>query len=285
MSDKIKDNKGLVEHLAKAAAGKIASASSGVRNARGIIKKSGEYRSYPSGSGEQVEFGEFAVPGRQSASESETLKEIAALKKKCAALQEKITIIKRKLPGVKKEIYKRGFIKGKEEGKASAEKKMREETAKEIDRLSENIKSAFSRLEGERKNLIGSLEKETVEAVKKIVSRVIFAEAENSVGLIANSVKAALDYINSNGIINIKVNPDDYNTALSSKDIWLPVSGVSEHYRVVKDPSVERGGFLIESDSGNVDASLGTRISGMEKVIDEVWEAEYGKNSPPEGDV
>lgn len=73
------------------------------------------------------------------------------------------------------------------------------------------------------------------------------------------------------GLLKLRVNPAD----LELVQAYLRDEGESDHWRLLADPAIERGGCLAETALGNIDATLKTR---WERVT-----SSLGHPAPPAG--
>ena len=158
---------------------------------------------------------------------------------------------------IEKEAYEKGFSEGERAGRETGEK-MVEAVLKQYTQTLEELK-------GLRHNLLTGSEREVVrlslEVAKKVVKREVCVDEE----LILALVKVALSRLADQSLMTVRVNPKDCQSILhfrvspGHRDSW------HDGIKLVEDPLITRGGCLIETDSGVIDARVEEQFREIEK--------------------
>lgn len=158
---------------------------------------------------------------------------------------------------IEKEAYEKGFSEGERAGRETGEK-MVEAVLKQYTQTLEGLK-------GMRHNLLTGSEREVVrlslEVAKKVVKREVCVDEE----LILALVKVALSRLADQSLMTVRVNPKDCQSILhfrvspGHRDSW------HDGIKLVEDPLITRGGCLIETDSGVIDARVEEQFREIEK--------------------
>ncbi|MDR2693064.1 MAG: hypothetical protein LBB74_02480 [Chitinispirillales bacterium] len=169
------------------------------------------------------------------------------------------------------------FEKGKAEGFTAGEKsghdKAKAAFDAEIAKLKEQTAKYLKQLEDSKKTMINGLEhillRFCVELTKKIVSR----ELETNREMINAIIKRALSMIADRENLIIRVSPGDMEAASGNKDFLSSVTERLENVRIEEDARIGKGGCIIESNSGMVDARLGVQLEEVEALVEKAWES------------
>jgi flagellar assembly protein FliH len=153
--------------------------------------------------------------------------------------------------------------KGREEGREAGYQEGRSEVQRLIDNLQRIISAAI-----ERRNLIiEESETQVINLVLLIAKKVIKVISENQKNVVINNVVQALRKLKSRGEVVIRVNLADLElTSAHIADFMKMVENVKS-ITVLEDSSVDRGGCILETDFGQVDARISSQLSEIEERI------------------
>lgn len=163
-----------------------------------------------------------------------------------------------KLQAAGKEAYEKGFSEGLEKG-ADLEREKVQSALK-------SLAAARGDFEKARRDFIAASEKEVLDLVIAAAECVIHTEVTANRKIISSVLNAALQKILDRDGIRIKLNPDDYVYIAEHGpgDVnpeWLRKSVL------VEDGTVSRGGVVIETLFGEVDASVETQLNGLRQAL------------------
>lgn len=130
-------------------------------------------------------------------------------------------------------------------------------------RLAALAASAAVAQEASLHNLDGAV----LDLVLAISGAVIRREVECDPDMILRVAQSALSEMSAGPTVALRIHPDDEELLQSS----LPALGLpaSVHVALVADPTVSRGGCLIESGAGRVDATIETQIERLGQLLRE----------------
>jgi flagellar assembly protein FliH len=192
---------------------------------------------------------------RQEA-EDEAKRLLEEARKQAADLEAEI---RTRVEKIEKEARDRGQEAGREQGYQEG----RAEVQRLVDNLQRIITSAI-----ERRNLIiEESETQVINLVLLIAKKVIKVISENQKNVVINNVVQALRKLKSRGEVVIRVNLADLElTSAHIKDFMKMVENVKS-VTVLEDSSVDRGGCIIETDFGQIDARVSSQLSEIEERI------------------
>ena len=145
--------------------------------------------------------------------------------------------------------FDKGFQEGKREGLALSEKRFQG--------IMERAKESLEKLAKARKELQDSLksyEAELVSLAFQIGASIAMRELSEKPESIGEIVQKALERIGESSEVVVKLNPKDLAALKESGEFE------GQGVELVSSPTVKRGGCIVETEKGVVDATLETRI-------------------------
>jgi flagellar assembly protein FliH len=167
--------------------------------------------------------------------------------------------IKARVTQTEREAYERGYNEGHQKGYG--------EGKGEVERLIERLHTILSKAIEKRNEIIEESETQIINLVLLIVKKVIKVISENQKNVVINNVVQALRKLKSRGDVVIRVNLADLElTSEHVKDFMKMVENVKS-ITVLEDSSVDKGGCIIETDFGQIDARVSSQLHEIEEKI------------------
>ncbi|MCL2688993.1 MAG: FliH/SctL family protein [Chitinispirillia bacterium] len=248
-------------------------ATIGIR--RIIRNKIDEHNNYPVRPPSLESFDSSGKPGNAANSSvfNENERAYLELEKRVRELER--TITQEKVQA--KRAVAESFEKGKKEGYAEGEKQGRETAdAKfkiELDGIKNHTDTCFKKLEVSKSNMYHDLDRVLLEFCIELTKKIIASEVATNKELILSVIKKSLVMIAERDNIVIRVSPQDLEITSHSKDFWSSVTERLENVKFEADSRIEKGGCIIESNSGMVDARLGVQIDEVAELVLKAWES------------
>lgn len=191
--------------------------------------------------------------------ESESQKIVADAKEQAEQIHAAAEIEKNEL---KKNAYDEGLKEGQKDGYNSG----KEEVNRMIDRSHKILEAVLSR----REQILSETEEQIVQLVLLMTRKVVKVMSENQKSVVMANVLSALKKVKARGEVVIRVNLEDVKlTTEHIKDFTQQVESVSG-ITVVEDSSVDKGGCIVETDFGAIDARISSQLSELENKILEI---------------
>jgi flagellar biosynthesis/type III secretory pathway protein FliH len=118
----------------------------------------------------------------------------------------------------------------------------------------------------ERHKIIESAEPELVRLALGIAERVVHSQIALDRGVVVEMAKAAIERLVDRESITVRVNPADIERMREHREDMLAMGDV-KNVRIIEDQRVDRGGVMVETDAGSVDAKISTQIAEARKVL------------------
>jgi len=151
---------------------------------------------------------------------------------------------------------------GHEAGYANAVGEVQASMAAMIATLGEIVEAARA----ERHVLLASAEPELVRLAVGIAERVLHQQIALDNGVVVEMARAAITRIVDRERITVRVNPADIEQMRGHRDELLALGDV-KNMRVIEDQRVDRGGVILETDAGSIDAKISTQLAEVRKIL------------------
>lgn len=163
---------------------------------------------------------------------------------------------------IKSDAKQDGFRQGHDEGYSAGES--------EIGRLVERLRKMVEALMLRREEILKETEQQIVELVILMTRKVVKIISETQKTAIMSNILAALKKVKSRGNVILHVNLEDLKLATANADEFIKRVENIQGITVVEDSTVEKGGCVVETDFGAVDARISSQLSELEEKIMEI---------------
>lgn len=186
-----------------------------------------------------------------------------AAEKALADAEQKIKEMERqaqaRINEITNEAYKKGFEQGREEG-FKAEKA-------EVERLIQRLHTIIERTLDKREEILNNTETQIVELVLLISRKVVKTISENQKSVIISNIAQALRKLKTRSDIIIRVNIADLQLASEHLKEFTDMVENAKNISIVEDTTVDKGGCIIETDFGEIDARIQSQLNELEEKI------------------
>ena len=160
---------------------------------------------------------------------------------------------------IEHEAYQKGLESGRELGIKNGEA----ESKRLINRLGEIV----SRAVDVREKLIIDSEKQMAEIVLMIARKIIKDEIAERNGIVLNNIQETLKQIKNRESVDIRVNLADLDLTTSHKEQILGMMESLSKVNIYEDTRVDRGGCIIETNVGSIDARVSVQFKQIEDAV------------------
>lgn len=163
---------------------------------------------------------------------------------------------------IREKARKEGFEKGHEEGYQHGNE--------EANRLVLRLHSILEAVQNKRQDILDSTEQQIVELVILMTRKVVKIMSENQKSVVMANIVQALKKVKGRGEVTLRVNMEDVKlTSAHINDFIREVESV-KNITVLEDSSVEKGGCIVETDFGAIDARVSSQLTELETKILEI---------------
>ena len=136
-----------------------------------------------------------------------------------------------------------------------------------------------------REEILSETEYQIVELVVLMARKVVKIISENQKTVIMNNVLQALKKVKGRGDVTIRVNLADAKLTTEHIQDFIDRVEAVKGITVVEDTTVEKGGCIVETDFGAIDARISSQLTELENKIIEVSPVKNVKRSDLAGDA
>ncbi|MBN1626258.1 MAG: hypothetical protein JW944_07010 [Deltaproteobacteria bacterium] len=174
---------------------------------------------------------------------------------------------KERLARLEKEAYEKGFEQGQKDGFALEKRKM-EEVKKQIEEMLVGLRDLKPRIYSEA-------EEELLKLVMLVARKVTGEEVRNNSGIIGNTIKNAMKFLSDKRKVRIILSPDDMDEV---KKLLPDISAITKggQFQLSEDKAVSRGGCILETGFGRINACIEDQLDNLEKEIDRLYKSGSG---------
>ncbi len=166
-----------------------------------------------------------------------------------------------------------GFEQGSKEGY--------EKGSAEVDRLIERMHKILEAVMQRREEILQDTESQIVELVILMARKVIKILSENQKNVIMSNTVAALRKVKTRGNVTLRVNIEDVKLTTANANAFIQHIENVQGITVQEDSSVEKGGCIVETDFGAIDARISSQLTELENKILEVSPVKNIKRQDP----
>jgi flagellar assembly protein FliH len=192
---------------------------------------------------------------RQEA-EEEAAKLVAEAEKRVAELEATAAS---KVEAAEREAAKKGREEGREEGY--------KEGVAEVERLVGRLHVILDRAMDKRAEILAETETQVIELVLLVAKKVVKVISENQKSVVVQNIQQALRKLKTKSDVIVRVNLADLQLATEHVKDFVQMTENAKKLQIIEDSTVDRGGCVIETDFGEIDARIASQLSELEEKI------------------
>ena len=164
------------------------------------------------------------------------------------------------------EIESQARDRGYDDGRGKGYDEGKEEVSRLVNSLNKIISATIER----RSEIIKNVEQQLVMIVLLIARKVIKTISEHQKGVVMQNIREALYKVRGRTDVVIRVNIEDLELTTEHKSEFLKLVEDIKNVTILEDSTVDRGGCIIETDFGNIDARIASQFQEIEDRIKEM---------------
>ena len=172
----------------------------------------------------------------------------------------------------KEDAYHYGFEDGTNEGM----KQGLNQSEEEVVRFQEMVET----LSGQWKDTLRTYDTAVTDLAIRIAKKIIDVEIEHNEDAVLQAVHECLAYVEDKSKVIIRVNPDDLEAVRRHRNDWLESLESIDHLLIESEPTVARGGCVVETPIGDVDAQIEERLERLKgALLEEINRTDDGQDA------
>jgi flagellar assembly protein FliH len=211
---------------------------------------------------------DFDAPGKAKKLLTEDERRTIELERLNGKLKEEIKTLDAKARGALQKAFEQGLEEGRKKGREQGIAEATAKWEKTVKGLQDRTAAVLRKFEEEKSTVYANADRTVLALCLKIVRKIIAVEPVTRPEVILAVVKKALSYISDREKITIRLSSDDFKTVEGNRDFWAPVNEQLKSIAIEQDARIERGGCMVESASGMVDARIGVQLDEITELIE-----------------
>ena len=164
------------------------------------------------------------------------------------------------------EIRDSAYRKGYDEGQKSGYNDEQSELNRLIERVHKIVESVMNR----REEILRDTEQQIVDLVILMTRKIVKIISENQKGVVLSNVLSALKKVKTRCSVIIRVNIEDLKLTSEHTGEFIKRVEAVQGITVIEDSSVDKGGCVVETDFGAIDARIASQLGELENKILEI---------------
>jgi flagellar assembly protein FliH len=168
---------------------------------------------------------------------------------------------------IREQARREGIELGRAEGRAAAEPAERKRLAEETAGLSKVLEEVMRSIEAKRGELLALAERDLVRLAVAIAEKIVKAEIAAGKPVAAENVKRAIELVARKDMLEVRVHPDDYDQVERFLPRVRTLFTEIQELTLVRSDDVSRGGCVVVTRHGAVDADVRTQLEEIERGL------------------
>ena len=159
----------------------------------------------------------------------------------------------------KEDAYHAGFEDGTNEGMKQGLSQSEDEVGR--------FQTTVDTLTAQWKDTLKTYDTAMTDLAIKIARKIISVEIDQNNDAVLQAVHDCLAYVEDKTKVTIRVNPNDLEAVRRHRNDWLQSLESIDHLLIESEPSVSRGGCIVETPIADVDAQIEERLERLRIVL------------------
>jgi len=159
--------------------------------------------------------------------------------------------------------YRMGFREGQEKTRRDLE----QDYSNKLIRKYEEVYNILQQYDENLLEMEKAFESLVIETAYEIAKKIVYREIDDRT-IINENVKVAVNKIIGANEVRLKLNPQDIEELNTDSKNLLNTSSFNK-IKIEGDDRIEKGGCLIETEIGNVDARISTQLTELKRKLEE----------------
>ncbi len=144
-----------------------------------------------------------------------------------------------------------------------------DQAAKDLESAAQALATAAEEINRLRDSLAKNSSQDMLRLVMTVAEQIIRREVSADPQVVLNIIETALQSSVRSDQYRIRVSPEDLEQVTKQKPLFLAsVSGL-KNVSIEADPAISRGGCRVDSDLGEVDATIETQLESIQQALSE----------------
>lgn len=158
-----------------------------------------------------------------------------------------------------------------------------EKAAQQAQELIARLETDIALLDADKQAILDAIEPDTLKLCIEVVEKIIRHEIRTDPKVVQRVVKSCLRRMKNTAEARIRVNPAELAAVRAHRDELLGIADGLKSLSIVDDRRISPGGCVVETSSGDFNASVETQLDRIDQKLGEIYED--GHSSAKSGEV
>jgi flagellar assembly protein FliH len=158
---------------------------------------------------------------------------------------------------LEKKAFQQGFGEGEKAAAAEAENK--------LGALMQRYAESISEIDSVKTSLYTRVERDVVKLALEVAKKIVHREVQADPEIVQTLVKVALGHAAGKAGVKVRLHPSDYSTMLEHRAGLTSANPEGREIELLSDTSIDRGGCLVQTDCGDIDARIEEEFREVER--------------------
>jgi len=158
-----------------------------------------------------------------------------------------------------------------------------EKAAKQAQELIARLETDIASLDADKQAILDAIEPDALKLCIEVVEKIIRHEIRTDPKVVQRVVKSCLRRMKNTAEARIRVNPAELAAVRAQRDELLGIADGLKSLSIVDDRRISPGGCVVETSSGDFDATVETQLDRIDQKLGEIYED--GHSSAKSGEV
>lgn len=159
------------------------------------------------------------------------------------------------------------IVRAEEEGRIRGFDEALRRYSEEVDHIVSRFRGIVAEVVNKKNQIIDRCEKDIMEVVMDLAKKVVKFIAAKDEKVVLRNITSALKKAKQKGKITIRINTEDVQLSNASRKLFAELVENVDDVTFVEDPNMEKGGCVVETLFGDVDASISSQLKEIEKAV------------------
>lgn len=171
------------------------------------------------------------------------------------------------LENARHEGYEQGYNDARKDLEHEIERRIEAVKKNELDPLLNQLAVLFNALQHQWKQVGKKIEDAVLTLALNVAQQVIKTELSSNGMIILNQAREAIQHLAGVERLRIRVHPEDEKILKQYRSELIAASDAVKELIIEPDEHLSRGGCILESESGNVDATIETQVRKISDLL------------------
>lgn len=222
---------------------------------------------------QELSLDEFGMEDGSGSVFDEAERRILEIEKRTVELEAELAKTRQDAEGAIQGAGEQGLRDGIQQGEKTGEERARARYDERLEKVEERFAALLEDMVVSRRAMILDSERILIELAKLVARKVINTELSLNPRIIVNTIHQALSHIADREELVVRVAPQDMEAATGKQEFWAGVADRLQGVSVEKDSRISRGGCVVESRAGTVDARIEVKLAKLAEVVETTWQS------------